>query len=52
LSGQHLGMLNASGINAITYTDGTPTVAELWPKEVDAVRQVAAQRFTGALTSS
>lgn len=47
-SGQHLGILNTSGINAITYTDATPTVAELWPKEVDAVRQVAAVRFTGA----
>jgi HK97 family phage major capsid protein len=47
-SGQHLGMLNTSGINAITYTDASPTIPELWPKEVDAVRQVAAQRFTGA----
>jgi HK97 family phage major capsid protein len=47
-SGQHLGLLNVSGINAVTYTDASPTVPELWPKEVDAVRQVAAQRFTGA----
>ena len=47
-SGQHLGLLNTSGINAITYTDATPTIPELWPKEVDMVRQVAVQRFTGA----
>jgi HK97 family phage major capsid protein len=47
-AGQHLGLLNTSGINAITYTDATPTIPELWPMEVDAVRQVAVQRFTGA----
>jgi HK97 family phage major capsid protein len=47
-SGQHLGLLNTSGVNSVTYTDASPTVAELWPKEVDAVRQVAAQPFTGA----
>jgi hypothetical protein len=41
-------MLGVSGINAITYTDATPTVPELWPKLVDAVRQVAANRFTRA----
>ena len=37
-----------SSINAVTYTDATPTIPELWPKEVDAVRQVAVNRFTGA----
>jgi HK97 family phage major capsid protein len=47
-SGQHLGLLNVSSINAITYTDATPTIPELWPKEVDMVRQVAINRFTGA----
>jgi hypothetical protein len=47
-SGQHLGILGTSGVNAVTYTDASPTVAELWPKEVDAVRQVAVNRFTGA----
>ena len=36
------------GSNAITYTDATPTVPELWPKLVVAVRQVAANRFTRA----
>jgi HK97 family phage major capsid protein len=47
-SGQHLGILNTSGITSVTYTDASPTVPELWPKMVDAVRQVAAVRFTGA----
>lgn len=39
-SGTHLGMLNVSGTTAITYTDASPTVAELFPKIADAVRQV------------
>lgn len=35
-----LGILNTAGINAITYTDATPTFPELWPKiwgSIDAV---------------
>ena len=44
-SGQHLGILGTSGTIAVTYTDATPTAGELWPKLVDAVRQVGAQRF-------
>lgn len=47
-SGQHLGILGTSGIISVAYTDASPTVPELWPKLVDAVRQVAAQRFTRA----
>ena len=47
-SGQHLGILQTSGVNSVTYTDATPTVPEIWPKLVDAARQVAAGRFTGA----
>ncbi|MFC3980714.1 phage major capsid protein [Streptosporangium algeriense] len=46
-SGQHLGLLNVSGANAITYTDASPTVPELWPKLADAVGKVMAGRFTG-----
>jgi HK97 family phage major capsid protein len=49
-SGQHLGILGTSGIISIAYTDATPTAQELWPKLVDAVRQVPAQRFAGADT--
>jgi len=46
-SGQHLGLLNVSGTNTVTYTDASPTIAELWPKIADAVRQVVSQRYTG-----
>ena len=42
------GLLNVSGINAVTYTDASPTVPELWPKLVDAQRQVHAGRFLPA----
>ncbi|MFI6332922.1 phage major capsid protein [Micromonospora chersina] len=30
-AGQHLGILNVSGLNAITYTDATPTLPEMYP---------------------
>jgi HK97 family phage major capsid protein len=39
-SGQVKGILSAGG-NAITYTDTTPTVGELYPKLADAVQQAA-----------
>lgn len=47
-SGQHLGLLNVSGTNLVTYTDASPTVPELWPKLADAVRQIVSQRYSGA----
>ena len=47
LNGQHLGMLGVSGLNAITYTDATPTIPEAWPKLADAVGKVVSGRFTG-----
>ena len=31
-SGQPLGIRNVSGINTVTYTDASPTVAEAFPK--------------------
>ncbi|HRD60457.1 MAG TPA: phage major capsid protein [Nocardioides sp.] len=40
-SGQVKGILGATGINAVTYTDTSPTVAELYPKLADAVNQAA-----------
>jgi HK97 family phage major capsid protein len=46
-SGTHLGVLNVVGINAVAYTDATPTVAELYPKFADAVQQVADDPFMG-----
>ena len=44
-SGQVQGTLGTSGINAITYTDATPTVAELYAKLADAVQQIHTGRF-------
>lgn len=42
------GVLNQSGTNAVTYTDTTPTVPELYPKLADAIQQVAVNRFAPA----
>jgi HK97 family phage major capsid protein len=39
-----LGINQVSGINAISYTDGTPTVPELYPKLADAIQQAAVGR--------
>lgn len=44
-SGTHLGVLSTSGIIAVTYTDASPTVAELVPKVADAIQQVQSNRF-------
>jgi hypothetical protein len=46
-SGQHLGLLGVSGINAITFTSASPTLTLMWPKLADAFRRVVSQRFTG-----
>jgi hypothetical protein len=44
-AGQLLGILNvAPAINAVTYTDATPTVPELWPKLADALNQASNNR--------
>lgn len=42
------GILSTSGINAVTYTDASPTVAELIPKLADAIQQVNSNRFMPA----
>jgi HK97 family phage major capsid protein len=39
------GLLNASGINAITYTDATPTVGEAYSKVGDGIQQIHTGRF-------
>lgn len=44
-AGQVEGLLQSDGTVAVTYTDATPTVAELWGKITDAVQQIASQRF-------
>lgn len=45
---QHLGILQVSSINAVTYTDASPTVGELWPKLADAVQRVNSNRYMPA----
>lgn len=47
-SGTHLGIRSTVGIVAVTYTDGSPTVPELWPKLQDAIQQVNAGIFAPA----
>jgi HK97 family phage major capsid protein len=47
-SGEHRGILNTSGINAVTYTDASPTYLEMWPKLIDAVQAVATNFYSGA----
>jgi HK97 family phage major capsid protein len=39
-SGQILGITNTSGIGSVTYTDASPTVAELYPKLADAYQKI------------
>lgn len=44
-SGQHLGIRAVSSINTVSYTDASPTAAELWPKFFDAIQKIATLRF-------
>lgn len=39
------GLLNVSGLNAVTYTDATPTVGELYSKVGDGIQQIHTGRF-------
>jgi len=48
-SGQHRGIKNVSGTNAVTYTDfASPTAAELVPKLYDAIQKIASNRYLNA----
>lgn len=47
-SGTHLGIQSTSGIGAVTYTDASPTVAELYLKLADAIQRVSAGIFAPA----
>lgn len=47
-SGSYTGILNTSSIEAVTYTDPSPTVAEFYPKLADAVQRVNANRYMPA----
>ena len=48
-SGTHLGIRSTSGIIAVTYTDASPTVPELYPKVADAIQQINKQLYKPAL---
>lgn len=43
-SGELLGILGTAGINAITYTDASPTLPELWVPLLQSASQVAKNR--------
>jgi HK97 family phage major capsid protein len=47
-NGQVQGVLQNSNVESVTYTDATPTVAELYSKLADAVQRVATLRFAAA----
>jgi HK97 family phage major capsid protein len=47
-NGTHLGIRSTSNIQAITYADGTPTAAELYPKLANAISAIQAAVFMGA----
>jgi len=44
-AGQLLGISQVTGINSVTYTDATPTVAEFYPKLLDAIQQINSNLF-------
>jgi HK97 family phage major capsid protein len=48
VSGQALGILQTAGINAVTYTDASPTVGEFYAKLADAVQRVPGNRYLPA----
>jgi HK97 family phage major capsid protein len=45
--GTHLGIRSTAGIIAVTYTDASPTAAELYPKLFDLIQQIQAGVFMG-----
>lgn len=40
-----VGLLNLSGINAVAYTDASPTTGELYPKIADAIQRISTTRY-------
>lgn len=47
-SGTHLGVRSTGSIEAVTYTDASPTIGEAYPKIADAVQRVNSLRFLPA----
>lgn len=46
-SGTHLGIRSTASIVSVTYTDASPTAAELYPKLFDLVQQIQSGVFLG-----
>jgi len=46
-SGALLGLNNITGKNDVVYTDASPTVAEFYPKLLDAIQQINSNRYAG-----
>lgn len=46
-TGYHRGILNTASIQAVTFTDTTPTVAELYPKLFDLIQKVQSGYYGG-----
>jgi HK97 family phage major capsid protein len=46
-SGTHLGIRSTASIVSVSYTDGTPTAAELYPKLFDLTQQIQAGVYAG-----
>lgn len=44
-NGQVTGILNTSSIVAVTYTDASPSLPELYPKAADAIQQINSNRY-------
>lgn len=44
-SSEHVGIRNVTSIGSVTYTDGSPTAAELLPKLYSAVNEVLSNRY-------
>ena len=49
-AGTHLGIRAVTGVNTVTYTDASPTAAELVPKIYDAIQKVQTTRHMPADT--
>ena len=46
-TGYHRGILNTASIQSVTFTDTTPTVAELYPKLFDLIQKVQSGYYGG-----
>lgn len=47
-SGTHLGLRSTANIQSVTYTSGSPTAAEAYPKLFDLIQKIQAAVFAGA----